>query len=107
MSCEPMPVFWYSGNTYDEELPPHSFLLNNASYDVPCCFQIWQRMPVRHKEFVVPKNMWFELLTQEEALESHRQGSNVVALRRVGSNSGEVLEGPPQSAETSRPEALV
>jgi hypothetical protein len=28
---------------YDEDVPKNSFIFNNKSYDVSCCFQIWQR----------------------------------------------------------------
>lgn len=42
---------------------------------------------------MVPKNIWFEVLTKEQALEVSRQGDDVVAIRRVGGNSGKVLEG--------------
>jgi len=33
------------GLYYSEVLPKNSFVLDGKSYDVPCCFQIWSRVP--------------------------------------------------------------
>ena len=86
---------------HDENVPSDSFVYNDDSYDVPCCFQIWQRMQIRRKEFVVPKNIWFEVLKKEDAIKAHSKGNDILAMRRVGGNSGQVLEGLNHNEDTT------
>jgi len=34
---------------YDKELPENSFIFNDNPYNVPCCFQIWQKATTKRK----------------------------------------------------------
>lgn len=35
------------------DLPKNSFLLNGSSYDVPCCFQIWEKTKQPRKKIII------------------------------------------------------
>jgi hypothetical protein len=67
----------------DESLPKNSFILDGQRYDVPCCFQIWERTQTCRD--IMPsslKNSFFEFVKKEEAN---------VAIRRVGGRTGKAF----------------
>jgi len=72
------------GVIYEEDLPDKSFVLNGEPYDVPCVFQIWERLKVQREKIKPPRNKWFELVSPSDA---------EFCVRRVGGRAGQVLDG--------------
>jgi len=65
---------------HSEDLPKNSFVLDGQPYDVPCCFQIWEKRTVkREKKIIKLDNDVFEFVTKNEA---------DFAVRRVGGRTG-------------------
>lgn len=64
----------------DIELPKNSFILNEQPYDVPCCFQIWEKSNTKRKiQKIRLENKFFSFVKKEEAN---------LAVRRVGGRAG-------------------
>lgn len=65
---------------FDMDLPKNSFVFNGKEYDVPCCFQIWEKSKVKR---VISKvdltNNFFDFTSKEDAN---------LAIRRVGGRAG-------------------
>jgi len=74
------------------DLPVDGFLLDGASYDVPCVFQVWTRADIPRVKLVARTTTeLFRFVTMEEAS---------CAVRRVGVNAGRAFldtERSPQS----------
>lgn len=68
---------------YEEMLGKKSFILDGEPYDVPCVFQIWEKMSEKRPELAV-QDIYLKEVIKEEA---------DFALRRVGGKSGKILEG--------------
>lgn len=69
---------------HDVELPKNSFLLNGKEYDVPCCFQIWEKTQDKREKTVVDfEKLPFKFVSKEDA---H------FAVRRVGGGAGKVVK---------------
>ena len=69
----------------DEDVPPHAFLLDGNSHNVPCAWQIWQRQAIPRKKSVAPDiSHLMEFTTRNQAC---------TAIRRVGGRAGQVLKG--------------
>jgi Uncharacterized protein conserved in bacteria (DUF2188) len=65
---------------FDTDLPKYSFILNGEPYDVPCCFQIWERTRTKRRvKKISLENILFKFTTKEEAN---------LAVRRVGGRTG-------------------
>lgn len=64
------------------DLPPSSFLMEGQPYDVPCCFQVWEKKEIRRAPYI-PLNACtdFSFVTPDLA---------DVAIRRVGRQAGKV-----------------
>lgn len=66
---------------HDEECPKNSFIYLNKPYDVPCCFQIWQRKKyIRPKIEIMRNHPDFELVTKKQKPD--------FAIQRIGNNAG-------------------
>jgi hypothetical protein len=61
-------------------LNSHAFLVNGEPHDVPCVFQVWERMPEPRvvAEVVLPRNFKFVKSTE----------AHDIVVRRVGVNAG-------------------
>jgi hypothetical protein len=68
---------------YDEDLPKNSFLLNGEEYDVPCCFQIWQRQFPPRQKIKAPTNIWFTIVKEQKDAD--------ICMRRAGGSAGKIL----------------
>ena len=68
----------------DFELPKNSFLLNGAEYDVPCIFQIWQKLEIPRYTHKVRLSHYVQFVQKADA---------EFAIRRVGGRAGKVLDG--------------
>ncbi len=76
-----------------QDLPKDSFILNDKPYDVPCCFQIWEkRQTKREKKIVSLENDVFVFVSKAEAN---------FAVRRVGGRTGKCQTDLSQAAEVS------
>lgn len=68
----------------DMDLPKNAFVYEGKEYDVPCCFQIWERtLDPRQPVKVVLTNGLFSFVCRED--------SNV-AVRRVGGRAGKATK---------------
>ncbi len=79
----------------DEDLPMEkAFLLEGEEYFVPCCLQVWKRIPNNGKreKVTAPSNVWFEFVSKEFA---------TFSIRRVGGRAGQVLEGTDYNPNTT------
>ncbi len=79
----------------DEDLPMEkAFLLEGEEYFVPCCLQVWKRIPNNGKreKVTAPDNVWFEFADKETA---------TFSIRRVGGRAGQVLKGTDYNANTT------
>lgn len=75
------------------DLPKNSFILNNQPYDVPCCFQIWEKIPYQRKiNKSIPKTDLFDFVKKKEA---------DLAVRRVGGRAGKANKDITGSSETT------
>ena len=74
----------YFVKRHDVDVPYKSFIRYGEPYDVPCAWQIWERISRRRPAFKVPdvSNLIEYVRSPEEA---------DFALRRVGGRSGQVL----------------
>lgn len=78
---------------HSEDLPKNSFVLNDEPYDVPCCFQIWEKRARKRKRKVVDlKNEIFDFVSKDEA---------DFAVRRVGGRTGKCQSDLEKAAEVS------
>lgn len=73
---------------YDEPCPKNSFTLEGAEYDVPSCFQIWIRT-TETRNTKPEANPGIKWMKKKEAIHT----SGALAIRRVGSNTGKIIEG--------------
>jgi hypothetical protein len=77
----------------DNDLPKNSFILNDEPYDVPCCFQIWERQNnQRQIEKINLENDYFNFVKKKYA---------DLAIRRVGGRTGKATKDINTSAEVS------
>ena len=77
----------------DQDLPKNSFVLNGESYDVPCCFQIWEKSQSKRRiSKVVLENDFFDFVKKDDA---------DLAVRRVGGRTGKATDNIITSAEVS------
>ena len=75
------------------DLPKNSFLFNNKPYDVPCCFQIWEKSNIPRKIKNLPiDNDFFIFVKKNEA---------DFAVRRVGGRAGKATEDILELSESS------
>jgi predicted RNA methylase len=65
---------------YEYDLPKDAFLVNNAPYDVPCVFQIWEKKS--HKRIVIEK------LKPNHYTFVKKIDNPDISFRRVGVNAG-------------------
>lgn len=68
---------------YEEVLGKKSFILDGKPYDVPCVFQVWERLGEPRLDIEV-RNIYLKEVVKQEA---------EFALRRVGGKAGKILEG--------------
>lgn len=67
---------------FDETTPKGAFILDGEAYDVPCCFQIWERSEVvREKIDTNPSNPFMEFV---------KEGEHDFVIRRVGGRAGKL-----------------
>lgn len=67
---------------FDETSPKNSFLLEGKAYNVPCCFQVWERRTCyREKIDTNPKNPYMEFV---------KMGEHDFVIRRVGGRAGKL-----------------
>jgi hypothetical protein len=64
------------------DLPKYSFLVDDASHDVPCVFQIWERKSDRRQIPTKLTPLGFTFVKKEE--------SHDIAFRRVGGKAGTI-----------------
>lgn len=64
---------------YEFDLPKNSFVFNEQEYNVPCCFQIWEKTSIKRKAPTKKENEYFDFTDKTHA---------DFAIRRVGGNSG-------------------
>ena len=77
----------------DTDLPKNSFVLNGEPYDVPCCFQIWERTASKRRIRKVDlENDYFDFTKKDTA---------DLAVRRVGCKTGKATKDIAASAEVS------
>lgn len=69
---------------YDRELPKNSFIFNKQVFDVPSCFQIWEKQKNKRPILKIENNKFIEFVKPKEA---------EFCVRRVGGRAGHVLEG--------------
>jgi len=68
---------------FDMDLPKNSFILNNEPYDVPCCFQIWQKSESKRDISIVDlNNNYFDFTIKSDS---------DFAIRRVGGRAGKAF----------------
>lgn len=78
---------------WDENLPKDSFVLDGEPYNVPCCFQIWERSPSKRRISKVNlDNDFFSFVKKDEA---------DLAVRRVGGRTGKANKDIATCAEVS------
>ncbi len=72
---------------YKQELPKNSFTLNGENYNVPCVFQIWEKLKGPRSKKILP-------LTHEDFtfVDSVTGGKNVFIIQRVGARAGQILK---------------
>lgn len=75
------------------DLPKYSFLLNNESYNVPCCFQIWKKSEVKRQ--VSPISLENDFFSFVKKIEGD------LAVRRVGGRTGKATLDIATCAEVS------
>jgi hypothetical protein len=69
---------------YDQEVGEGAFIFEGATYDVPCCFQIWERKATPRKSKKHPvTSPWFTFVTEDSA---------DFAIRRVGALAGKIIK---------------
>jgi len=69
----------------DLELPLNSFTLYGESYDVPCCYQIWEYKP-NTRTIIKPETCeWVQVVD--------KKNSPDICIRRTGGRAGQVLDG--------------
>ncbi|MDI9357293.1 MAG: hypothetical protein QM536_09750 [Chitinophagaceae bacterium] len=77
----------------DRDLPKNSFLLNGEKYDVPCCFQVWEKTEKKRMSLQVDlKSDAFSFVKKEEAN---------FALRRVGGRAGKATKDVGSCSQTT------
>jgi hypothetical protein len=77
----------------DIDLSKYSFVLNGEKYDVPCCFQIWERTANKRRiNKINLKNDYFDFVKKNDA---------DLAVRRVGGRTGKATKDIVISAEVS------
>ena len=64
------------------DLPEKSFLINNKVYDVPCVFQIWEKMDTERKIPEKLKPYKYNFVKKED--------KHDISFRRVGVYAGEI-----------------
>lgn len=69
----------------DVDLPKNSFILNGKDYDVPVCFQIWARSPIKRAKVKMKTTSDFVRFTSDSSEADFR-------IQRVGGNAGKVFE---------------
>lgn len=75
------------------DLPKNSFIFNGEPYDVPCCFQIWEKSKVpRSPRKINLENNYFEFVVKNDA---------DFAVRRVGGRTGKASLDVSDLSETS------
>lgn len=72
------PAEWHCA--FSSELPGHSFLVNEESYDVPCVFQIWEKKCIARAQAIPESPTGFSYVKSVEIFD--------LAFRRVGVNAG-------------------
>lgn len=75
------------------DLPKKSFLLNNIPYDVPCCFQIWERKNIKRNILKISYDNNFFIFVNKNNAD--------FAIRRVGGNTGKATSDIDELSETS------
>jgi hypothetical protein len=66
---------------HSSEIEPHAFVINGgATYDVPCVFQIWKKMPTPRAVLQKVTEKGFQYVRQTDA--------HHIAFRRVGAYAG-------------------
>lgn len=77
----------------DEDLPKNSFVLDGDPYDVPCCFQIWERTTSKRRISKISlENDFFDFVKKDNA---------DLAVRRVGGRTGKATKDVAISADVS------
>jgi hypothetical protein len=66
----------------DETLAPFSFVFEGQPYDVPCCFQIWERRDYQRLRITAP--------SQHDDFAFVKRGEGDFAVQRVGARAGAV-----------------
>jgi len=69
----------------DLSLPSNSFTLYGNSYDVPCCYQIWEYN--KNKRIIIKPEIceWVEVVNKNESPD--------ICVRRAGGKAGQILDG--------------
>ena len=80
--------FWL---IHDVDIERNSFLVDGVEYDVPCCFQIWERR-VERRGIVGEVKAVVEFVDPLEA---------EFCVRRVGGRAGQLLEGVDHSVSST------
>lgn len=66
---------------YDVDVPKNSFVLNNKEYNVPCCWQIWERKEIQRETNISIDLKLFDVVEHDYDF----------LVRRVGGKAGEIV----------------
>lgn len=76
----------------DVEIPKNSFTYEGSIYNVPCCFQVWQRKPISRGIYKPLESSYVEFVEKDIA---------DFAVRRVGGRTGKAYIDVDSRAEVS------
>lgn len=71
------------------DLPINSFILEGAEYDVPCCFQVWEKREHDRRDLfagLLSKPAIFSFVAKSKS-------NKLVCVRRAGGKAGQLLKG--------------
>lgn len=70
---------------YIEDLPKHSFIIENNSVDVNCSFFVYKKLTYPREKYTkkIPNDKY--VIIKKDQIEKYK---NVIAFRRVGANAG-------------------
>lgn len=68
---------------YDDDVDKDAFIFRGETYDVPCCFQIWERKDRQRPKIELEKSPLFTFTTPDQA---------DFAVRRVGGRAGKTTD---------------
>lgn len=70
----------------DIKTPKNSFIFKGETYDVPCCFQVWEKREIKRDRKVI-----YKLSDVKEYFERVEPSEADFSIQRVGVNAGRIL----------------